>query len=226
MNKYKLLILICFFLITITLPKVTASVNSMNLLGKVIILDSGHGGVDAGATGNQIIEKDLNNRDINELYLTTIEPIHLDREETVPGYFTYVGDKELPKLIDFNYRPGVINVRDMFGNIIQIGSRTKAKLQKYRKATCKDYIAWVKNNRIYVDGDSNQLEYISVDVIAEDPTELNACFDPDSEFPIPSAMIPTITQMILERELRFMITMPSDDTNDAHDDTQNRVSNK
>lgn len=171
----------------------------------------------------QDIDKD---RDINDMYLTTIEPIHLDREETVPGYFTYVGDKELPKLIDFNYRPGVINVRDMFGNIIQIGSRTKAKLQKYRKATCKDYIAWVKNNRIYVDGDSNQLEYISVDVIAEDPTELNACFDPDNEFPIPSAMIPTITQMILERELRFMITMPSDDTNDAHDDTQNRVSNK
>ena len=70
------------------------------------------------------------------------------------------------------------------------------------------------------------LECISVDVIAEDPTELNACFDPDSEFPIPSAMIPTITQMILERELRFMITMPSDDINDAHDDTQNRVSDK
>lgn len=174
-----------------------------------------------------LIKQDIDKgRDINELYLTTIEPIHLDREETVPGYFTYVGDKELPKLIDFNYRPGVINVRDMFGNIIQIGSRAKAKLQKYRKATCKDYIAWVKNNRIYVDGDSNQLEYISVDVIAEDPTELNACFDPDNEFPIPSAMIPTITQMILERELRFMITMPSDDTNDAHDDTQNRVSNK
>ena len=174
-----------------------------------------------------LIKQDIDKgRDINELYLTTIEPIHLDREETVPGYFTYVGDKELPKLIDFNYRPGVINVRDMFGNMIQIGSRTKAKLQKYRKATCKDYIAWVKNNRIYVDGDSNQLEYISVDVIAEDPTELNACFDPDNEFPIPSAMIPTITQMILERELRFMITMPSDDTNDAHDDTYNRVSNK
>ena len=174
-----------------------------------------------------LIKQDIDKgRDINELYLTTIEPIHLDREETVPGYFTYVGDKELPKLIDFNYRPGVINVRDMFGNIIQIGSRTKAKLQKYRKATCKDYIAWVKNNRIYVDGDSNQLEYISVDVIAEDPTELNACFDPDNEFPIPSAMIPTITQMILERELRFMITMPSDDTNNAHDDTQNRVSDK
>ena len=60
MNKYKLLILICFFLITITLPKVTATVNNLNLLGKVIILDSGHGGVDAGATSGKIIEKDLN----------------------------------------------------------------------------------------------------------------------------------------------------------------------
>ena len=59
MNKYKLLILICFFLITITLPKVTATVNNLNLLGKVIILDSGHGGVDAGATSGKIIAKDL-----------------------------------------------------------------------------------------------------------------------------------------------------------------------
>jgi len=43
----------------------------------------------------------------------------------------------------------------MYGNLIQLGSYTKAKLQKYRKATCADYIAWVKGNRIYVEGDSN-----------------------------------------------------------------------
>lgn len=171
----------------------------------------------------QDIDKD---RDINELYLTTIEPIHLEKQETVPGYFTYVGDEELPKLIDFNYRPGVVAVRDMFGNIIQIGNKTKAKLQKYRKATCKDYIAWVKGNKIYVEGDDNQLEYISVDVIAEDPTETKACFDPDKEFPIPAAMIPTITQMIMERELRIMLAMPSDDTNNAQDNTQNRYNTK
>lgn len=93
----------------------------------------------------QDIDKD---RDINDMYLTTIEPIHLDREETVPGYFTYVGDKELPKLIDFNYRPGVINVRDMFGNIIQIGSRTKAKLQKYRKLHVKTISHGLKQQNI------------------------------------------------------------------------------
>lgn len=170
----------------------------------------------------KLIKQDIDKgRDINDMYLTTIGPMHLDRKETVPGYYTYVGNKELPKLIDFNYRPGVIAVRDMFGNLIQIGNETKAKLQKYRKATCKDYIAWVRNNRVYVNGDSNQLEYIMVDVIAEDPTELNACFDPDAEFPLPAAMIPTITKMIMQNELRVMITMPSDDSNDAHDDIQN-----
>jgi hypothetical protein len=47
--------------------------------------------------------------------------------EKVPGKNIYVGDRDLPKLIDFNYRPGVINVRDMYGNIIQVGSYTKQK---------------------------------------------------------------------------------------------------
>lgn len=172
-----------------------------------------------------LIKQDIDKgRDINELYLTTIEPIHLDKVETSPGKIVYVGDKELPKLIDFNYRPGVIAVRDMYGNLIQLGNYTKARLQKYRKATCKDYIAWFKGNKIYVEGDSNQLEYISVDVIAEDPTSLGECFDPDSEFPVPGAMLPIITQMIMERELRVLTGQPSDVTNDSQDDTQNRYS--
>lgn len=172
-----------------------------------------------------LIKQDIDKgRDINELYLTTIEPIHLDKVETSPGKIVYVGDKELPKLIDFNYRPGVIAVRDMYGNLIQLGNYTKARLQKYRKATCKDYIAWFKGNKIYVEGDSNQLEYISADVIAEDPTSLGECFDPDSEFPVPGAMLPIITQMIMERELRVLTGQPSDVTNDSQDDTQNRYS--
>ena len=114
----------------------------------------------------------------------------------------------------------------MYGNIIQIGNYTKAKLQKYRKATCADYIAWVKGDKIYVEGDSNQLEYISVDVIAENPEDLKSCFDPDDEYPVPGSMIPTIIQMILTNELRTMITMPSDITNNSEDNTQNRVSSR
>lgn len=88
MNKYKLLILICFFLITITLPKVTATINNLNLLGKVIILDSGHGGVDAGATSGKIIEKDL-----NLILVKKLEKELVSRGATV--YLTREDDKDL-----------------------------------------------------------------------------------------------------------------------------------
>lgn len=170
----------------------------------------------------QWIDKERELEDLDEMFIQTIEPIHLDKVETSPGKFVYVGDKELPKLIQFNNRVGVVAVRDMYGNLIQLGSYTKAKLQKYRKATCADYIAWVKGNRIYVEGDSNQIEWISVDVIAEDPTDLGDCWNPDMEYPIPAAMIPTIIDMILRRELQVMVSMPSDTSNNSEDNTQNR----
>lgn len=159
--------------------------------------------------------------DIDSMYTTTIGPIHLNRIESIPGRFTYVSDTELPKLVSSHNNNGLCNVKDLFGNLIQVGDQTKAKYQKYRKATCNDYIAWLSNNRIYIQGDSNKLEYIQVEVVLEDPTEEQECFDPDSEFPIPSAKIPTITQLIMNNELKVLTAMPSDTTNDSRDDLQN-----
>lgn len=172
----------------------------------------------------QWIDKERELENLDEMFIQTIQPIHLNKVETAPGKLLYVGDKELPKLIQFNNRVGVISVKDMYGNLIQIGNQTKSKLQRYRKATCGDYIAWVKGNKIYVEGDSNKLEYISVDVIAEDPTSLVDCWSPDMEYPIPASMIPTIMDMILKRELQVMVQMPSDTTNNSEDNTQNRFS--
>ena len=73
MNKYKLLIIICFFLVTLCLPKVTATVNNLNLLGKIIILDAGHGGK---SKFNLIITKKLEKELISRgatVYLTREE---------------------------------------------------------------------------------------------------------------------------------------------------------
>lgn len=88
MNKYKLLIIICFFLFTMCLPKVTAVVKNINLLGKTIVLDAGHGGVDAGAQNGQIVEKEL-----NLLLVQKIKKELTSRGATV--YLTRNGDKDL-----------------------------------------------------------------------------------------------------------------------------------
>lgn len=170
-----------------------------------------------------LIKQDIDKgRDVKSIYVSTIEPIHLDVVENTGGQIRHVGSKELPKLVEFNNRSGVVAVRDMWGNLIQLGSHTRSNYQKYAKYACKDYIAYTKNNKIYVEGGNDDLEWISVDVIAEDPTAV-PCFNPDSEFPAPASMVPTIMQLIMERELRIMTAMPSDVTNNSADDNQNKV---
>lgn len=170
-----------------------------------------------------LIKQDLDkDRTINPLYTQTIR-MHISKVEEDPEHFEYVGDDKLPKLIDFNYRPGVVSVKDSHGNLIQIGSETKMKFQKYRKYTCNDYIAYVKGDEIYVESRNNLIEYVDVEVIAEDPTETIMCYDPnEDEYPIPGAMWATIKQLIFTRDIPTMIQMPSDTTNDSNDDTQNR----
>ena len=84
MNKYKLLILICFFLLTISLPNVTASINNLNLLGKIIVLYAGHGGTDSGAKNGKIVEKELNLLLVKKLEKELISrgaTVYLTREE-------------------------------------------------------------------------------------------------------------------------------------------------
>lgn len=111
-------------------------------------------------------------------------------------------------------------MKDAYGNIIQIGSETKMKFQKYRKYTCKDYIAYKKGDRVYVEGDSNTLEYIDVKVIAEDPTESKLCYDPSKDkYPIPVYMWPTIKNMIFNADIYTMFQQRSDTTNDTQDNT-------
>lgn len=154
-------------------------------------------------------------------YMQTIR-MHLEKIECTPGHFEYIGDKELPALLETKWLIGIVNVKDAFGNLIQFGNETKMKYQKYRKYTCKDYIAYRKGNRVYVEGDANQLEYIDVQVLAEDPTEDKLCYDPDKdEYPIPAHMWPTIKDLIFSKDFYTLSIQRSDTTNDTNDDNQN-----
>lgn len=88
MNKYKLLMIMCFFLFSFNLPQVTAVVKKLDFLGKTIVLDAGHGGVDAGAQNGQIIEKEL-----NLILVHKLEKELISRGATV--YLTRNEDKDL-----------------------------------------------------------------------------------------------------------------------------------
>lgn len=157
---------------------------------------------------------------IDELFKQTIR-MQLNKIEEDPGHFEYVGDKELPTLLNTKWITGLITVKDAHGNLIQIGTETKMKYQKYRKYTCKDYIAYKKGNRLYVQGDANQLEYIDVQVIAEDPTESKLCYNPNiDEYPIPMYMWPTVKDLIFEHDLSRLMRQISDVTNNSQDNTQ------
>lgn len=169
-----------------------------------------------------LIKQDIDKgRDINPMYIQTMPCIHLDKVDTVAGKIEYNSNIELPKLIDFHFRTGLVYVKDMYGNLIQLGHETKMKYQRYRKYTCGDYIAHIKNNRLYIEGSDNQLEWVEIGIIAENPADLNECFDPDSEYPVPAHMIPVIKDMIFSKELNIMHQMPSDETNNSRDDMQN-----
>ena len=158
---------------------------------------------------------------LEQIFYQTIR-MHLDKIENDPGHFEYQGNIELPTLIGTKLTTAVLKVKDPFGNLIQIGSETKMKLQKYRKYTCKDYIAYIKGNRIYVEGDSNQLEYVDVEVVAEDPTLSKLCYDPNKdEYPIAMSMWPTIKELIFTKDFNVMRRMASDTTNNSKDETQN-----
>jgi hypothetical protein len=171
-----------------------------------------------------LIKQDIDKgRDINPMYVQTLKCVHLDSVTTCAGYTEYVSDIELPRMIDFHYKPGIVAITDLYDNLIQIGSASKSKYQRFRKNTCGDYIAYVKDNRACVSGDNNALEYINISLIAENPAEATQCYSPDDTYPIPANMIPTVKDMIFTKELNIMVRVTSDVTNDSKDDNQHSV---
>ena len=166
-----------------------------------------------------LIKQDLDKgRDINEQYVQSIRPLHISKVSNCAGGFNYKSDSKLPKFIDLHFGTGLVAVKDMNGNLIQVGTETKAKYQSSRKYTCADYIAYVKNNHLYLNGPEH-LEYVEIQGVLEDPTSAGNCFDmDDTPYPVPANLIPIIKQMIFERELNISLKTPSDTTNNSTND--------
>lgn len=166
-----------------------------------------------------LIKQDLDKgRDINPQYVQTLGPLHISKVSNCVGGYNYISDDKLPKFLDLHFGTGLVSVKDLDNNLIQVGTETKAKYQSNRKYTCKDYIAYLKNNYLYLNGPEH-LEYVKVDGILEDPTKAGECFDYDSTpYPVPANMIPTIKDLIFSKELNIMLKVPTDTSNNSTND--------
>jgi hypothetical protein len=128
----------------------------------------------------------------------------------------------LPRLIVLKDRPSVITIFDLAGNKIQWGDRVRSRYQQFRRYTCNDYMAYLQNDKIRVEG-PRMLEYIDVHAVLENPFDASKCGFADEPYPIPEDRIPILKQMIFTQELGLQQAEPSDTTTNSQDDTLNNM---
>jgi hypothetical protein len=172
-----------------------------------------------------LIKRDLDRgRDVNPEYIQYIGPLHISAISEYPGKVDYVSDEELPSFIDLHFGTGLLTVKDMHGNIIQVGDGAKSKYQRSRRYSCSDYIAYVKNKHLYLEG-PGYLEYVEVGGILEDPTDINDCDFATQKYPMPINLVYELKQLIFSNELGIMTQMRSDTVNNSADETLNSNNN-
>ena len=159
--------IMCFFVFVSFLSKVNAFINGYELLGKVIFLDAGHGGVDAGSSYNDILEKDINLQIVKKLKRELISrgaTVYLTRDSDKDLSVTKVGRKKN----DLTNRAILINKSkaDMYLSIHQnfiIGDKWRG-IQIF-------YNDRVKENEVIAKTLTNalkeQINYISIRIILE-----------------------------------------------------------
>lgn len=182
-----------------------------------------------------LIKQDIDKgREVNPNYIQNLGGLRLlkvdyGKPSKLPtNKYRHITELEIPKTIDFHFGNGLLSVTDIYGNPIQLMSEQRALWQPDRRYTCNDYVAYLRGNHIYVEG-PKLLEYINVRLIAEDPTTIanetksdgTKCYNPDLAYPMPANMIPTLKQLIFERELGIMVRMPSDTKNNSSNDLEN-----
>lgn len=120
--------------------------------------------------------------------------------------------EEIPELLGSS-DTSIISVQDQEGCPLQNMNEKRRHFHYFRKYTFGDMTWRYENGYIYIQGivDLNRLRYIWLTGIFADADEDS---DEDS-VNIPGWMIPDIKKMIIENELKFILALPSDDTNNS-----------
>jgi hypothetical protein len=152
---------------------------------------------------------------INPSYIQSIDSIPLTLDTTRNLYHTTI----IPSTIDFNYKSGLLYVGDIDGNAVQIIPETRSVFQKYNKYSNDDTVAFLKDNKLYLNN-SKGLQSISIRGVFQVPFDISTLnsvsYTYDSYYPIPISILPSLKKEILMNELGIEYNAPNDNTNDSN----------
>lgn len=185
-----------------------------------------------------LIKQDIDKgRNVNPDYIQTIPVISIEKEDTAGGKVSidtgndvYRTTQQLPKTLDFHFKSGIISVSTLNDEDLQLVPSTRRNWQQYKTWTNKDTLVYLKDQYLYLINPKGIL-YLKVRGIFENPMEaamftnsdtIPTSVDASTPYPIPVNMVPVLKQMILERELKILINMPTDNINNTADDLANR----
>lgn len=111
----------------------------------------------------------------------------------------------------------ILAIHDQQGENIQYMNHIRRHYNYYRKYTGGELTAFYKDGYIYVQGtqDNNILKNIWVLAIYEDENDDDWDKQTEDDIKLPAWMLPPIKQMIMSKELPFMLGRPSDDSNNS-----------
>lgn len=173
----------------------------------------------------ELIKQDIDkDKDINPMYITSLDNIHLEVNNLNTGSRNLImsSTNKLPRLMDLNHRYGLLTVTDINGNVIQIGDSKKSKYQSSRRFTCNDYIAFIKNDHLIISG-PNLIETVAIEAVFENHSELdlNGCINEETPIRLSLDKIGALKKLILQTELGIMTSRPTDTINNSKNDVLN-----
>lgn len=178
-----------------------------------------------------LLRQNISNGDnINPDYVQTIPSIELVPIDAAGNITTvssstnlYRTSTKIPKSVNLRGSTGITYIGTLNKKRIQLIPSNRVEFQLYKKYTPTEIIAYLEDDYIWVIN-TKGIRYITIRGIGQNPVEWALynnstmtvqSFTIDSPYPIPADMIPTLKQMILEKELGIIISTPSDIKNDS-----------
>jgi len=180
----------------------------------------------------KLIRQDIQkNRSVSSSYeqslgIVELESVDKSEDSNFPTGTTILRSvKELPTPIDVNGSMMITGVYGLDGgNRIDFKSEAQAIKNSWTKYASKRLVAYYSSNRLYIVNCFNELQYIKLDGVFENPRDVSGfkkkdgepCYDPNTDrYPVPAHMVDMINSMIKRQELDLYFKLIEDKVNDG-----------